>query len=545
MNRLVFKATAAVVLGLSFSCSGNAGRHAAMKVDPPVMGWSSWNAFMIGISDSLVMEQADLMVSSGLLDAGYDHVNIDDGFFGRRSPDGTMNCHPERFPGGMKAVADHIHALGMKAGIYSDAGDNTCGSIYNADRNGVGAGLYGHEVQDADLYFNEWGFDFIKIDYCGGMGLGLDERSRYLRIREVIDSVAARPVEINICRWAYPGTWVSSAGGSWRISQDIRPYWASVKDIVSKNLYLSAYAREGRYNDMDMLVVGYTDNHPPYWRSSYGLSALEEETHFAMWCMMSSPLLIGCDLRKIPESSLKLITNDELIALDQDPLGLQARVVQRKGGAYVLVKDLEQRLGNERAVALYNSEDQDVDFEVPLELLEFSGSVKLRDLCLREDAGTAEGYLRASVPAHGIKVFRIVGKRTAPVRYEAEWAYIPDFTAIGTNPCGRTVEMDSASAGAVVSGLGNSEGNCLVWNDVYAGEAGDYIVEIACDCTDSLDFSIEVNGKPYAVTALPSGGDSAACRAVAKFRKGYNVLRLFNSEGEVPAVDCFSLIRKK
>lgn len=542
MNRLFFCFAAA--LSVAVSCSDGVDKYGAEAVKPPVMGWSSWNAFMIDISDSTIMEQADLLVSTGLYDAGYDHVNVDDGFFGFRGSDGRMNCHPDRFPGGMKAVADHIHSLGMKAGIYSDAGNNTCGSVYNDDANGVGAGLYGHDVQDAELYFNEWGYDFIKIDYCGGQRLGLDERTRYERIREVVDSVAHRPVEINICRWAYPGTWVSSAGDSWRISEDIRPYWASIRNIVSKNLYLSAYARDGRYNDMDMLVVGYDGNRPPYWRDSYGLTAQEEQTHFAMWCMMSSPLLLGCDLRGIPDSTLELITNPELIALNQDPLGLQARVVQRDGGAYVLVKDLLRKRGENRAVALYNPTDSPVDLKVPLELLEYSGRVTLRDLCLREDAGSAEDVLEAEVPAHGIKVYRLGGKRTPAVRYEAEWAYIPDFTTIGTNECARVIELDEASAGAAVAGLGGSEGNCLVWDEVYVPDAGEYIIGIDYSCGSNMDFEVGVNGEMHPVTVGPPVGDSGSCKVVAKLNTGCNVVTMGNPRGEVPIIDCFTLIKK-
>lgn len=147
------------------------------QVTPPIMGWSSWNTFHVNISDSLIRTQADAMVRLGLKDLGYNHINIDDGFFGWRDSTGMMQPHPQRFPHGMKVVADYIHSLGLKAGIYSDAGANTCGSRYDNDENGFGAGMYGHELQDARLYFHDWGFDFIKIDYCGaGTWLDLEEK---------------------------------------------------------------------------------------------------------------------------------------------------------------------------------------------------------------------------------------------------------------------------------------------------------------------------------------------------------------------------------
>jgi hypothetical protein len=286
----------------------------------PIMGWSSWNTYRVNICDSLIRKQADAIINTGLKDFGYNYINIDDGFFGWRDSLGIMHSHPQRFPDGMKPVADYIHRLGLKAGIYSDAGSNTCGSIWDKDKNGVGSGLYGHEEQDAILYFKDWGFDFIKIDYCGaGQELELDEQRRYTEIRNVINKVGCNGVQINICRWAFPGTWAKDIASSWRISSDISNKWSSVKYIIDKNLYLSAYAKDGHYNDMDMLEIG------------RGLSQNEEEVHFGMWCIMSSPLLIGCDLTSISPSSLTLLKNNELIAIDQDTLGLQANVVQHVG----------------------------------------------------------------------------------------------------------------------------------------------------------------------------------------------------------------------
>lgn len=254
----------AIALGLVVSCSS----PQPQAVKPPLMGWSSWNAYMVDISDSIITHQADLLVGRGLKDVGYGNVNIDDGFFGYRDENGYMIPHPVRFPGGsaqMRSIVDHIHSLGLKAGIYSDAGDNTCGSSYNKDLNGLGAGLWMHDVQDADQYFNNWDFDFIKIDYCGGINRHLEEKDRYERIRQVIDSVAGRHIDINVCRWDYPGTWVEKIADSWRISGDIRPVWSSVRHIVEKNLYLSAYAHDGHYNDMDMLAVGYNIKPSPFW----------------------------------------------------------------------------------------------------------------------------------------------------------------------------------------------------------------------------------------------------------------------------------------
>ena len=179
----------------------------AQDIDPPVMGWSSWNTYRVNIKDELIRRQADAAVRLGLRDAGYIYINIDDGFFGGRDSEGNLVTHPERFPDGLEGTVDYIHARGMKAGIYSDAGCNTCGSMWDNDALGVGVGFYGHEKQDADMYFNRWGFDFIKIDYCGaGQHLNLEEQERYSTICTAIREVCDRDISINICRWAFPGT---------------------------------------------------------------------------------------------------------------------------------------------------------------------------------------------------------------------------------------------------------------------------------------------------------------------------------------------------
>ena len=195
----------------------------AVGQEGPTMGWSSWNTFGVNISESIIKGQADAMVSKGLLDVGFDHINIDDGYFGGRdAEDGHLLIHATRFPNGLKPVADYIHEKGLKAGIYSDAGRNTCGSMFNGDVTGKGVGLYEHDQQDADFFFKDCGFDFIKVDFCGGSyyhnedHLVLDEQARYTAIAEAIKNTGRTDVRMNACRWAYPGTWVDNAAFSWR-----------------------------------------------------------------------------------------------------------------------------------------------------------------------------------------------------------------------------------------------------------------------------------------------------------------------------------------
>ena len=515
-------------------------------VKPPLMGWSSWNAYMVDISDSIITHQADLMVEKGLKEAGYRYVNIDDGFFGYRDERGYMVPHPERFPKGpegMRALVDHIHSLGLKAGIYSDAGDNTCGSSYNHDLNGLGAGLYGHDVVDAERYFNEWDFDFIKLDYCGGQNLKLDPEVRYREIRRVIDSVATRHIRINVCRWNFPGTWVNGIGDSWRISADIRPVWKSIKYIVGKNLYLSAYAGNGNYNDMDMLAVGYNIKPSPFWEEGLGLSYTEEEAHFGIWCIMSSPLLLGCDIEYIPEETMKIITNPELIAINQDRLGLQAHVVQHVGETYVFAKDILEKWGNTRAVALYNPADTSMRFTLTPEEIEMTGTLTVRDLNLNADLGECSS-IEITLPPHSAKILKVSGERIEPTLYEAEWGYCPDFTAIkGTGV--KYVPMEGTSGRAAAMNLGGSESNCLEWRDVHSVSGGEYELSVTLqDCDENAGLRLSVNGEEKEMVSCGAGKNGFhTLNFPARLRKGKNCVRIW-SETPLPAVDKLNITKK-
>ena len=527
-----------IVFALIVSCTS---RH-PQAVKPPLMGWSSWNAYMVDISDSIIIHQADLIVKRGLKDAGYGNVNIDDGFFGYRDQRGYMIPHPQRFPGGsaqMRSISDHIHSLGLKAGIYSDAGDNTCGSSYNKDLNGIGAGLWMHDVQDADQYFNNWNFDFIKIDYCGGIHRRLEERDRYEEIRQVIDSVAGRHIDINVCRWDYPGTWVEKLADSWRISEDIRPVWSSVRYIVEKNLYLSAYAHDGHYNDMDMLAVGYNIKPSPFWEDGLGLSYAEEEAHFGMWCIMSSPLLLGCDIEYIPEETMRIITNPELIAVNQDPLGLQAHVVQHEGETYVFAKDILRRHGGARAVALYNPSDSAASFSVPSDVLEFAGEMKLRDLNLRSDLASCR-VIEMTLQPHTAKILKVEGERIEPVLYEAEWGYCPDFTAIrGTGV--KYIPVEGASGRAVATNLGDSPTNYLEWADVFSLKGGKYRISVRFSSPEAVDFDLVVNGKAHHASVATTDSAFVEIPFEVEFLKGENDVRISGVTSSKVALDCLKV----
>lgn len=554
---------------LIFSCIVSFSAFAKKPFVPPIMGWSSWNTYYVDINDELIRKQTDAMVSTGLHAVGYQYINIDDGFFGWRDALGYMHTHPERFPNGLKDISAYIHSKGLKAGIYTDAGNNTCGSQWNKDLNGVGSGIYGYEKQDADLYFNQWGFDFIKIDYCGAHILGLDEKLRYMEIHDIISKVAKKKVSINLCRWAYPGTWAPQAGVSWRISGDIRPNWGSIKKIIGKNMYLSAYAGGGHYNDMDMLEIG------------RGMSRNEEEVHFGMWCIMSSPLLIGCDMTNIPAFSLELLKNTELIALNQDRLGLQAYVAQHKGDGYVFAKDLEALRGRNRAVALYNPTDSEIEISVPFSTLEFGGKVAVRDLINHENLGYFEGNFTRIVPARSVQIFKMTSRqRLEPTLYEAEWAYMPMFNDLGkTERMVHPITNKKASGETVMTYIGGNKGNYAEWGNVYSKTGGVYnlTVHYVPECFRSLEVTVN---KKHVATFFAQNGEEAlkltdgplrnthdlspeydkskyvrstngynypkseriaTVKVRVKLRPGYNNIRLGSSVSWAPDIDCITL----
>ena len=423
--------------------------------DGPTMGWSSWNTYGVNINENLIKRQADAMVSKGLKDVGFDHINIDDGYFGGRDKtDGHLLIHKTRFPNGLKPIVEYIHSKGLKAGIYSDAGRNTCGSMFNGDATGKGVGLYEHDQQDADYFFNDCGFDFIKVDFCGGSyyhnedHLVLDEQQRYTAISQAIKNTGRTDVRMNACRWAYPGTWVSDVAFSWRTTGDINNSWGSVKDILAENLYLSAYCHDGHFNDMDMLEVG---------RS---LSVEEDKTHFGMWCIMASPLLIGCDMTNIKSQTLTLLKNKELIALNQDPLCQQAYVAGLTNGCHILVKDIETQNGTKRAFALYNPNDDARAATIKFSQIDLAGKVQLRDVFQKKDLGDFENQYEVTIPAHGTRIYVAEGEtRLERTRYEAETAYISDYQEIKNNQAEKTGIYEAAdycSAGYKAGGWGRA-----------------------------------------------------------------------------------------
>ena len=509
----------------------------------PTMGWSSWNTYGVNISDALIRRQADAMVSKGLKDVGYNHINIDDGFFGGRNMEtGELIIHPTRFPNGLKPVADYIHSKGLKAGIYSDAGANTCGNMYNGDVLSVNVGLYNYDQHDADFYFKECGFDFIKVDFCGGdapqntQHLALDPQKRYTAISNAIKATGRNDVRLNVCRWDYPGTWVHDVAFSWRTTHDIWDGWPSVKGILAENLYMSAYSYDGRFNDMDMLEVG---------RS---MTTEEDKTHFGMWCIMNSPLLIGCDLENIKTTTLNLLKNEELIALNQDPLYQQAYIVALSNSCYILVRDIEELNVTKRAFAIYNPDDASKQATVRFADLCLGGKVKLRDLFQKKDLGEFSDSYSVTIPAHGTRIYIAEGEqRLERTRYEAETAYISNYQELKNNQTEHTgiyEYADFCSSGLKAGWLGYNEKNDLVWRDVYSNDGGDYKLTIAYISGENRNIRIDINGKRVNTVNVNSGGWSTVARKTITIHleKGRNTIRLSNSTNWMPDIDYIDLV---
>lgn len=518
----------------------------AVADNPPLMGWSSWNTYGFQINDSVIKAQADAMVALGFKECGYNHINIDDGFFGGRDADGKLLIHPTRFPNGLRSVVDYIHDKGLKAGIYSDAGRNTCASYWGEpkDTMGIGVGLYGHDNEDMNLFFNELNFDFIKVDYCGADAnnnadaLDLDVETRYKEIYEAIKNTGRTDITWNVCRWAFPGTWVCGIADSWRTTEDIYLGWNSVKGIINQSLYLSAYTSPGHYNDMDMLEVG------------RGLTEEEDKTHFGMWCIMSSPLLIGCDMNDIKGNALELMQNKELIALNQNTLGLQAYVVKKENGGYVLVKDVDEKYGNKRAVAFYNPTDAAINMSIEFSQVDLAGEVIVRDLYEKKNIGIFESSYSVSVPAHGTRIYKFEAQeRLERTVYEAETAWLSEYQELKNNEVYGTAiysEKSICSGGMVVGWLGNRDSNDLQWRNVYSEQGGEYTLRVYFVTGEDRTMKLSVNGgEPVVYTGNSGGWSTVGCAEFdVVLEKGENIIRIFNESAYIADIDRMELVSK-
>ena len=334
----------------------------------PALGWNSWNVFTRDISEKMLMEIADAMVSNGMRDLGYQYINIDDYWHAtEREMDGRPKADPAKFPHGMKYLADYVHSRGLKLGIYSCAGDKTCGKCF---------GGYQHEDIDAKTYA-EWGIDLLKYDYCFAPWGQKAAIERYTKMGTALKN-SGRSIVFSICEWGIrkPWKWAASTGGSyWRSTPDIMDTWSGgtpwqmgVTNILHREQGKEQYAGPGHWNDPDMLLVG---NHGQGKATGgngkfTGMTQEEYKTHFALWCMLAAPLLTSCDLRSVSKEDLALMTNRTLLAINQDPLGEQAKIIKKDDGLWFYKKNLAD---GRVAIAVFNSNEEDGSYTLNLKAL--------------------------------------------------------------------------------------------------------------------------------------------------------------------------------
>jgi alpha-galactosidase len=362
------------------------GRLSDGLAPTPPMGWNSWNHFGVMIDEALVIQTAEAMVASGMRDAGYSYVVIDDGWMApERDRRGVFVADPDKFPSGIRALADRIHALGLSLGIYTDAGTKTC--------QGLPASL-GYEFRDARL-FAEWGVDYVKVDWCHTNGMG--PRALYAKWAMALHA-ARRPIVLSICEWgrSRPWEWAGGIGHLWRTSWDIQPQWSSVLAILDHQAELHPFAGPDHWNDPDMLEVGNGD-----------LTSDESRAHFALWSMLAAPLMAGNDLRTMTDDVREILTAPEIVAVDQDPRGKQGRRIRRDGEIEIWTRDLAT--DGQRAIGVLNRGSEKREVRIALEDIGMDPRTpaRVRDLWQRADIGEARDEILVTTSANSATILSI------------------------------------------------------------------------------------------------------------------------------------------
>jgi alpha-galactosidase len=555
----------------------------------PPMGFNNWNdtGCGSGFNEAYVKSMADLMVSTGLRDAGYEYLNLDDCWArpqnsaeGSRDADGHLVPDPVRFPNDIDTVADYVHDQGLKFGIYSDRGTRTCNGQGFDGALGAGwePGDPTYEFIDAQD-FADWGVDYLKFDNCNNQGLNAEER--YTKMRDALEATG-RDIVFSICEWGQnqPWLWGSDVGHLWRTTGDISANYTSMSNIAKHNLTLAQYAGPGHWNDPDMLQVG---------NGSWSLT--EQRTHFSLWSIMAAPLLIGTDLRDATPQTMDILLNKEAIAVDQDPLGIQGDLVRpATDGHYVIAKPLDN---GDVAVALWN------DSTTPARISTTAGEIGLpvrggytvRDLWDHSNRSTS-GVIAATVPAHGTALYRVsvdpdwedyppsvsfdvsadapavgsVGQVVVPGRqvdvtaalvndgrtpvelpevgvdgptsyegvgYEAESATSTRSGAARISSC------SGCSGGQKVGFIGNGPDNWVRLNDVTATSAGSYQLTIHAAVSGTRSLFVSVNdaaGVEVPVTGT-SFSSPVAVTIPVTLAAGSNSIRFYNDTAFGPDLD--------
>ena len=365
----------------------DAGDNGLAKTPP--MGWNSWNHFEKKVNDQVIRETADAMVSNGMKAAGYTYVNIDDTWEGARDAQGVLQPN-EKFPD-MKALADYVHSKGLKLGIYSSPGPKTCAGY---------EGSYQHEEQDAKTWA-AWGIDYLKYDWCSASKIWpkADAATMETVYKKMGDALQAtgRPIVFSLCQYGLNKVWEWGAGvggNLWRTTGDISDNWESLVKIgFEKQPGLEKHAGPGHWNDPDMLEIG-----------NGGMTSIEYKTHMTLWCMLTAPLLAGNDLRSMDEGTKAILTNEEVIAINQDSLGRQGYRISKDGPTEIWVKPLAD---GSLAVAMFNRANEAASVAAAWTILGLQGKHKVRDLWNKRDEGTVRDSYSTMVMSHGSALVRI------------------------------------------------------------------------------------------------------------------------------------------
>ncbi|SHH56056.1 ricin-type beta-trefoil lectin domain protein [Streptomyces sp. 3214.6] len=465
---LLLTATAALLFAQPGPAEAATSRQIAVPAAP--MGWASWNSFAAKIDYNVIKQQVDAFVAAGLPAAGYKYINIDEGWWqGTRDSAGNITVDQSEWPGGMSAIADYIHSKGLKAGIYTDAGKDGCGYYFPTGRPAApGSGSEGHYEQDM-TQFSTWGFDFVKVDWCGGDAEGLDAATTYQSISDAIAKATAatgRPMTLSLCNWGRqnPWNWAPGQGAMWRTNDDIilfgnKPSMTNLLTNFDRNVHPTAQ-HTGYYNDPDMLMVGMD-----------GFTAAQNRTHMNLWAISGAPLLAGNDLSTMTSETANILKNPEVVAVDQDPRGLQGvKVAEDSSGLQVYGKVLAGT--GKRAVVLLNRTSAAADITVRWSDLGLTNaSATVRDLWARADLGSSGTSYTANVPAGGSVMLTVTG---------------------GTEASGSTYTGTSSFSGVV------------------AGNTGLKVVDVAYTNTAATARSatLKVNGQTATTVSFPPTGSA-------------------------------------
>ncbi|AQZ61851.1 Endo-1,4-beta-xylanase A precursor [[Actinomadura] parvosata subsp. kistnae] len=395
--RKIMRGLLAVLLAAGALVVAGGGTTPAAALDnglarTPQMGWNDWNTFFCNVNESLIRQTADIMVSSGMAAAGYTYVNIDDCWSTKsRNAAGDLVADPQKFPSGMKALADYVHSKGLKLGIYSSAGTTTCA--------GYPASL-GYERRDAALWAS-WGIDYLKYDNCGDHQ-GKSGQQRYTAMRDAL-AATGRPILFSLCNWGQESvwTWGMPVGNSWRTTGDIAANWNSIMGILDQQVGLEAYSGPGGWNDPDMLEVGVGS-----------LTATEGRAHFSLWSLLNAPLIAGNDIRSMSAETRTILTNTEVIAVNQDWGGRQGHKISDNGNLEVWRKPMSN---GSVAVVLLNRGTSTSTISTTAAALGLGSvaSYTVRDLWAHTTS-TSTGTISASVPGHGAAMFLVTGGGITP-----------------------------------------------------------------------------------------------------------------------------------